>query len=617
MKIFTTLIISLLSLWSFAQTEVILDFETPETSTNFTYFESDLQDTNNNIIDNPDPTGINTSATVADFTHPNNGQPWAGAYANPALQVNTNNAIDICMKVWFNDPGNVALKLEQGTISNWILQQDVTETQTWTEICFDLTQASIEDPFEPGVGGVFDGFVMFFDFLEIPDESRLYYFDDIVITYGEAEDVTTEFVVDMNTYDGDIDEVYMRGSFNGWSLDNLMTDNGDGTYSTSITAPAGVIEYKYYVLSGDAWEEFQITDECVATSFGAPGEVFTNRTITLVDGASNTSCWNSCYACGQSATLTFQLAFPDGVTPADSVYVAGGGNFDAPGGRFLLNDDDGDGVYSITVNRGIGFSSFYTFANGPCPDYSCKENIAGLDCADPDNFNDRFIEPLTGDTVISTCFGECTEDNNCSAIVSVDVTWQVDMAQETVDPTGVFYAGQLTGWGNEAMTDDDGDGVYEITFSIEPGSYEYKFKNGENGWEGFEDGAPCTTTFDDGTGNVFVNRLLVVEEDATDFATTAYCFNSCDQCMVNTNDLSENENLFAVRPSVSEGDFIIEFESILPQELSIIDVNGQVQQIIVPSQKTVELDLSNLAKGMYFINATTENYFKTSRIIIQ
>jgi len=46
-------------------------------------------------------------------------------------------------------------------------------------------------------------------------------------------------------------------------------------------------------------------------------------------------------------------------------------------------------------------------------------------------------------------------------------------------------------------------------------------------------------------------------------------------------------------------------------------VNGQVQQIINPTNKTMELDLSNLAKGMYFINAQTENYFKTSRIIIQ
>jgi len=551
MRIFTTLIICFIGFWGFSQSEVLLDFETPETTTTFFYFGSDLQDTPNNIIDNPDPTGINTSATVADFTHPNNGELWAGAYSNPALEVNTNSAIDICMKVWFNEPGNVAMKLENsGTLANWITQQEVTETQTWTEICFDLAAASIEDPAGTAVGGVFGGFVLFFDFQTVPTDTKVYYFDDVVINYGEAEDVTTEFTVDMNSYLDEVDEVFLRGSFNEWSLDNPMTDNGDGTYSTSITAPAGVIEYKYYVASGDAWEEFALTDECVATSFGGPGEVFTNRTIALVDGASNVTCWNSCYACDDRATLRFELGFGDGEAVADSVYLAGGGNFEAPGGRFLMDDSDGDGVYTISLNRYIGFSSFYTFANGPCGDFSCKENIAGLDCSDPANFDDRFLEPLTGETVISTCFGECTEDTNCAAVVTVDVTWQVDMSEQTVDPTGVFYAGQLTGWSNAEMTDDNDDGVYEITFNVEPGNFEYKFKNGEEGWEGFEDGAPCTTTFDDGSGNVFVNRLLVVAEDATDFSTTAYCFNACEECIVGTNDLAENENLFAVRPSV-------------------------------------------------------------------
>jgi len=516
MRIFTTLILCFIGFWGFSQSEVLLDFETPETSTTFFYFGSDLADSPNNIIENPDPSGINTSAMVADFTHPNNGELWAGAYSDPAVITNTNSAIDVCMKVWFNEPGNVALKLENSsTLGNWITQQEVTETQTWTEICFDLTAISIEDPAGTAVGGVYEGFVLFFDFQTVPTDTKVYYFDDVVINYGEAEDVTTEFTVDMNSYLEDVDEVYMRGSFNNWSLDNLMTDNGDGTWSTSITAPAGLIEYKFYVAGGDAWEEFAITDECVATSFGGPGEVFTNRTIALADGATNVACWNSCYACDDRATLRFELGFGDGVAPADSVYLAGGGNFEAPGGRFLMDDSDGDGIYTITLNRSIGFSSFYTFANGPCPDFSCKENIAGLDCSDPGNFDDRFLEPLTGETVISTCFGECTEDTNCTAIVNVEVTWHVDMSEETVDPSGVFYAGQLTNWGDETMTDDDGDGVYSITYTVEPGNYEYKFKNGVDGWEGFEEGAPCTTTFDDGSGNVFVNRLLVVAEDAT------------------------------------------------------------------------------------------------------
>ena len=617
MRTFTTIFLMFLSYSVFSQTETILDFETDETSTLFYYFGSDLADTPNNIIANPDASGLNTSATVADFTHPNNGELWAGAYADPAIQTNTNNAIDVCMKVWFNEPGNVALKLELGTIDNWILQKEVTETQTWTEICFDLTSSSIEDPGGAGINGVFEGFVLFFDFQSVPDATKTYYFDDVVINYGEAPDATANFTVDMNSYLNEFDEVFLRGSFNDWSEDNPMTDNGDGTWSTSITAPAGLVEYKYYVKSADEWEQFAITDECVATSFDGDN-VFTNRSSAMVDGAEFNTCWNSCYACDDRTTLRFELGFADGITPADSVYLAGGGNFDNPGGRFLLDDSDGDGIYTITLNRSLGFSSFYTFANGPCGDYSCKEDISGLDCSDPDNFNDRFLEPLTGETVVRTCFGECTEDTNCSAIESVNVTFRVDMNESEISPEGVFFAGQITGWQNETMTDDDGDNIYEIVYALETGDYEYKFKNGENGWEEFVEGDPCTTTFDDGNGSIFVNRILSVDAaTGEDVALTAYCFNTCGSCSVSTDDLSENNNLFAVRPSISEGQFILDFDNNLNLNLSVIDINGQVQEQFAPTNKTMEIDLTHLAKGMYFINAQTEKYFKTSRIIIQ
>ena len=62
-----------------------------------------------------------------------------------------------------------------------------------------------------------------------------------------------------------------------------------------------------------------------------------------------------------------------------------------------------------------GFTSHYTFTNGVCEDWSCKENIAGQACADPDNWNDRYIENVTGPLVINTCFAQCTTDGSCPA----------------------------------------------------------------------------------------------------------------------------------------------------------------------------------------------------------
>ncbi|MEO1451040.1 MAG: T9SS type A sorting domain-containing protein, partial [Bacteroidota bacterium] len=85
-----------------------------------------------------------------------------------------------------------------------------------------------------------------------------------------------------------------------------------------------------------------------------------------------------------------------------------------PGGEFDMADDDNDGIYTITIEREIGFNTFYTYANGNCPDYSCKENITGQDCARPDNFNDRFLPPVMADTVINTCFAICSDSTDCS-----------------------------------------------------------------------------------------------------------------------------------------------------------------------------------------------------------
>ena len=104
-----------------------------------------------------------------------------------------------------------------------------------------------------------------------------------------------------------------------------------------------------------------------------------------------------------------------GVTPdPGGVYLAGGLDFGAPGGRFKMEDANGDGVFSIQIERQRGYATFYDFANGACPDYSCKENLAGQPCAVPTNFNDRFLSPVQQDTVINTCYASCATNTNCT-----------------------------------------------------------------------------------------------------------------------------------------------------------------------------------------------------------
>ena len=155
--------------------------------------------------------------------------------------------------------------------------------------------------------------------------------------------------------------------------------------------------------------------------------------------------------------LTFNLNMTIEIVSAEGVYLTGGAAFGVPGDN-TMSDEDGDGIYSLTLQVDSGFASDYTFTNGACADYSCKESIAGQACAVPP-FNDRRLDPMSGPLTINTCFGQCTDDGSCSAPVSdVDVTFNVDVSQESFATVYVF--GSFNGWSRgscDEMQDTDGD----------------------------------------------------------------------------------------------------------------------------------------------------------------
>ena len=78
MKKITTILLMLLASISFAQNNPI-NFESGGYGANWTWtvFENGVNPAVD-IIANPDPMGINTSATVARFTALQSGAPWAG-----------------------------------------------------------------------------------------------------------------------------------------------------------------------------------------------------------------------------------------------------------------------------------------------------------------------------------------------------------------------------------------------------------------------------------------------------------------------------------------------------------------------------------------------------------
>ena len=255
-------------------------------------------------------------------------------------------------------------------------------------------------------------------------------------------------------------------------------------------------------------------------------------------------CTASAWA--QTHLVTFEVNMANETVAASGVYLAGGADFGVPGTN-PMTDDDGDGIYSITVELPDGYSGYYAFTNGLCPDWSCKESLVGQPCGDPANYNDRYIENVTSDTTLSTCFAQCSTDGTCSAPADpVDVTFQVDMSTTAV--VGPIYITGLAidNWcGNcVEMTDGDGDGVYDVTLELEPGGYEYRYNNG--GWDGQEELTPdmdaaCTLT----TG-AFTNRIVTIEGGVAADTLDVVCFSECVECSGDPVEPSTSDVTFSV-----------------------------------------------------------------------
>ena len=140
------------------------------------------------------------------------------------------------------------------------------------------------------------------------------------------------------------------------------------------------------------------------------------------------------------------------------VFIAGGGFFGNPGDN-AMTDEDGDGIYSITVEVAAGFSSYYTFTNGACGDWSCKENLAGLPCGDPNNYNDRFLPEVYSSIEVSTCFGQCSTDGTCNIYGCVDSQACNFDEGANADDASCEYPPEFYNCDGVCIADSDGDGI--------------------------------------------------------------------------------------------------------------------------------------------------------------
>lgn len=223
--------------------------------------------------------------------------------------------------------------------------------------------------------------------------------------------------------------------------------------------------------------------------------------------------------------VTFQVDMSEQTVSDDGVSVAGDFQNEAgypnnwAPGETMMTQVGATSVYALTVQLPAGTYSF-KYINGIT--WGADESVPG-GCSFGGN-----RQVIVGDDAVvldPVCFGSCTLCNP----PEVEVTFQVNMAEQTIPAEGVFIAGSFQGW-NPASTEMtlDHDAVYTFTATLEEGSYhEFKYVNG-NSW-GQDESVP-------GACNQNGNRFLSVPVGG--IVLDPVCFASCVDCDAPTADIT-------------------------------------------------------------------------------
>jgi 1,4-alpha-glucan branching enzyme len=423
-----------------------------------------------------------------------------------------------------------------------------------------------------------------------------------IMSHGFAQSTNVTFRVDMTQQTG-FTTPEVNGTFNSWcgGCNGLTDTNQDGIWETTLPLAPGNYEFKFAADSWGSQENLTSGSPCTVTNGG-----FTNRSLTV--GATDTIlpvvCWGACTSCSAPLTnVTFRVNMAQ-QTNFTTPEVNGTFNGWCGAACNPMSDVNQDGIWEVTVALAAGSYEFKFAADN----WTSQENLSSGSVCTVTNggFTNRSLSIGTTDTILPVvCWGYCVD---CNSIPTPhNVTFQVDMTQQT-GFTLPEVNGTFNGWcgGCNAMSDSNGDGVWEATLSLQAGTYEFKYA--ADSWATSENltvGDPCTIT----TGQ-FTNRTLVIGN--ADTTLSVVCWGSCSTC-VTTGITEILPNEIRIYPNPSFGKFHI--ESKINSNIEIYNILGET--ILRTDVKTGDnqIDISSFPSGVYYLNSKSENGSKTYRII--
>lgn len=323
--------------------EVIDDFECQR---NATYANPGYLDIK--AVDNPDPSGINTSSRVGEYTD------RQGAFH--AMVINYDNPIDlternvVSIKVWAPVTGRLLVKLEGGNSPAIERDAQVTETNTWVEYTIDFSDQA---------GASHRRLVFFFNAGVAEADGDIYYIDDIKLIPKPAPAPLEDFEPDPKLFW----ESVAGGVFNG-AIDNpektgINTSDRVGSFTKGASPLGGLTAFIGNIdLSEFPQLDLQVWAPQGATSFTMQLSSPTQGLKSVTRDITETETWTQ---------LSFNFEEFNTITDFESVVLIFDENLSAQDTWYFDNLLQG----GATVDPCEGVQPIATFVDN----FDCQRNV--------------------------------------------------------------------------------------------------------------------------------------------------------------------------------------------------------------------------------------------------
>ncbi len=220
-----------------------IDFE----SFTVNYAFADFGGVNSAVIDNPDQSGINTSAKVGQSVKTEGAETWGGTTLTLENPIDFSTKQIFKVKTWSPKAGAV-VKLKVENLDNGDISMEVDATtgvaNEWEELSFNFSAIDMNNEYQK--------VVLFFDFGNAGDGST-YYFDDIKLTAAPSGGGPLAGIWQVAPEAGSIGVGPNLGDISWWAIDAAgVTDRACFFDDQYVFNPNGTF---YNVLGSETWIE--------------------------------------------------------------------------------------------------------------------------------------------------------------------------------------------------------------------------------------------------------------------------------------------------------------------------------------------------------------------------